>query len=307
MPHRQYVSKLAIDQAELAARRAYFEVGDDDLVRLAALRPFAEKCNGEIVEEFYRFLLRHPQSRRFFPDEATVARVKKLQAEYFMRLFSGKLDMDYITDRLRVGTAHERIGMPSQLYLGAYAMYLRTTRTAMEKALGDTDQMRAGFASLQKLVFFDMALAVETYTAAHADSIERHQAAIRELSTPVIQVYERVLLLPLIGAVDTARAQQIMETVLTRVAEHKAKVLILDIAGVAVVDTKVADHLLKTTAAVRLLGADTILTGISPRVAQTMVQLGVEISAMRTCSRLSDGISLALDVIGRRIVDGGAA
>src|SRR5690606_42002664 len=90
------------------------------------------------------------------------------------------------------------------------------------------------------------------------------QAAIRELSTPVIRLYPRVLLLPLIGTIDTHRADQLMETVLIKIVEEQAYVIIIDIAGVPVVDTSVADHLLKTTEAVRLLGAQTILSGISP-------------------------------------------
>jgi rsbT co-antagonist protein RsbR len=92
-----------------------------------------------------------------------------------------------------------------------------------------------------------------------------------------------------------------MEAVLTRVSTEQARVLILDIAGVAVVDTEVADHLLKTTAAAKLLGADVVLTGITPEVARTVVQLGVDISSMHTKSRLADGIQLALAMLGKAI------
>jgi rsbT co-antagonist protein RsbR len=92
-----------------------------------------------------------------------------------------------------------------------------------------------------------------------------------------------------------------MESVLMRVVERQARVLILDIAGVPVVDTRVANHLLQTTEAVRLLGASTILTGISPQVAQTMVQLGVDLSSMHTRANLEEGLELALDLTGRVI------
>jgi rsbT co-antagonist protein RsbR len=154
---------------------------------------------------------------------------------------------------------------------------------------------------LQRLVFFDMSLAIDTYIAANIETLQRHQAALRELSTPVIRVHDRVLLLPLVGAIDSVRAQQIMDTVLLRIVEEKAKCIIIDIAGVSVVDTKVADNLLKTTAAVRLLGAHTIVTGISAQVARTIVQLGVDVSTMHTRSRLQDGIELALDMVGKTI------
>ena len=114
-------------------------------------------------------------------------------------------------------------------------------------------------------------------------------------------MHDRVLLLPLVGAIDSHRANQIMDSVLVKVSELQAKVIIIDIAGVPVVDTKVADSLVKTTAAVRLLGAETILTGITAQVARTIVQLGVDISTMYTLSRLSEGIELALSLVGKSI------
>jgi rsbT co-antagonist protein RsbR len=200
-----------------------------------------------------------------------------------------------------VGSAHERIGMAPKWYLGAYRRYLELLHERLFAFLPDPAEADAAFQSAAKLVFFDMSIAIDTYVAANLDALKRHQAAIRELSTPVIRVHDRILLLPLVGTVDSARAHQIMETVLTRVTDEQAKVLILDIAGVPVVDTKVAQHLLQTTAAVKLVGARTILTGISAQVARTIIQLGVDISAMDTQARLQDGIELALSVVGKAI------
>jgi rsbT co-antagonist protein RsbR len=300
---RDYMKKLRLDEAELAGRRAYFDITDADLGRLAALRGFAEKHTDAIVEEFYRHILGHGESRKFFPDDATVRRVKALQRQYFLGLFSGVLDLKYVEDRLRVGTAHERIGMPPKFYLGSYAQYLRLVRRHLLVELGTGEEHELAFASIQKIVYFDMALAMDTYILAGLEDLRRHQAAIRELSTPVIRVFRGVLLLPLVGAVDTQRAQQNMEAVLLRVIQEQAKVIIIDIAGVLVVDTKVADHLLKTTAAVRLLGAETIITGIRAEVARTIVQLGVDTSSMPTRSRLSEGIELALNIIGKTIAE----
>ena len=117
----------------------------------------------------------------------------------------------------------------------------------------------------------------------------------------MIKVHDQILLLPLVGEIDSDRAHQIMEAVLLRVIGDKARAIILDIAGVPVVDTRVADHLLRTTAAVRLVGAKTILTGISPKVARTIVQNGVDISSMYTVAELSEGIELALSLVGKKI------
>lgn len=303
MVERQYRARLntTMDDAELRRRLSAFEITEEDLQRLASLRPLAERHMDGIVEEFYELLLNHEEMRVHFPDEATVRHVKRMQREYFLGLFGGVVDLQYVEDRLRAGATHERIGVPPKLYLAAYSRYLRLILDRVMRDIVDVRQACQAYASIEKLVHFDMALALDTYLAASIDTITRHQAAIRELSTPVIRVYERILLMPIIGTVDSQRAQQIMETVLVRVVEEQARVLILDIAGVSLVDSQVADHLLETTAAVRLLGAQTILTGISAQVARTIVRLGVEISSMYTCSRLADGIELALRIVGKRI------
>jgi len=302
MPVVNFMTRLALDETEIASRRAFFEITAEDLARLEALRPLAEAHSVEVIDALYELFLGHPESRAFFPDATTVNRVKKLQRQYFLGLFSGVVDIRYVEDRLRVGAAHERIGLSPKWYIGAYSRYLRLLFDRIFTAV-PTAEAQAAYRSAVKLVAFDMALAIDTYIAANIDTVARHQAAIRELSTPVIRVYHRVLLLPLIGTIDSQRAEQIMEMLLLRVSEEQARVVLVDIAGVAVVDTKVADHLLKTTEAVRLLGAETILTGISPQVARTIVQLGVDISAMHTRSRLADGIEFALGLVGRVIAE----
>jgi rsbT co-antagonist protein RsbR len=306
MAIRDSLGRLKLDEEELASRLAFFELTPADLSRLAGLRAFAEARTDEIVEAFYDLLLHHPETRKFFPDETTVRRVKKQQRDYFLGLFGGKVDRDYVEHRARVGAVHEQIGMAPKWYLGAYRRYMELLHERLVAHFDDPAEAHAAFHSAQKLVFLDMSIALDTYIAANLEALKRHQAAIRELSTPVIRVHERILLLPLVGTIDSARAHQIMETVLLRVTEDQAKVLILDIAGVPVVDTKVADHLLKTTAAVRLVGAKTILTGISAQVARTIIQLGVDISAMDTQSRLSDGIEVALSLIGKSVTAKGA-
>ena len=305
MDHRKYMTILKLDEAAIASRRAFFGIGDEDLARLSSLRPLADKITDAIVESFYDLLLSHPDTKKFFADDATIRRVKRTQREYFLGLFGGRCDMPYVEDRLRVGAMHERIGLAPTWYLGAYRQYLQLIHESFDAEIKDPAEARAAFFSVQRIVFFDVALAIDTYIAANLEALGRQQAAIRELSTPVIRVYERVLLLPLVGAVDSHRAQQIMESVLFNVVDAQARCIIIDIAGVPVVDTRVADNLLKTAAAVRLLGAEVVLTGITAQVARTMVQLGLDVSSMHTVSRLSDGIELALSMIGKTITSKG--
>ncbi len=125
---------------------------------------------------------------------------------------------------------------------------------------------------------------------------------IQELSTPLVPIVEGVLVLPLVGTIDSQRAQQIMDVLLQGIAQERARVVILDITGVPVVDTSVANYLLQATQAVRLLGAECILVGITPEVAQTVVGLGVELAGLITRSDLQGGVEYALGLLGQRIV-----
>lgn len=126
----------------------------------------------------------------------------------------------------------------------------------------------------------------------------RLRDAIRELSTPIIPVYEGILALPLVGAVDSRRATEITERLLEAIAEHQAEIVILDITGVSIIDTSTANHLLMTTRAASLLGSQIVLTGIGVEVAQSVVHLGVDLHGIVTRANLQDGLTYALKCFG---------
>ena len=136
--------------------------------------------------------------------------------------------------------------------------------------------------------------AVETYQKGREEVIARQQQELLELSTPVVQLWDGVLALPLIGTLDSARTQVVMESLLQAIVDTGSSIAIIDITGVPVVDTLVAQHLLKTVAAARLMGADCIISGIRPQIAQTIVHLGVEISDVLTKATLADAFAIAL-------------
>ncbi len=138
----------------------------------------------------------------------------------------------------------------------------------------------------------------EVYQKGRQETIARQQQEMLELSTPVVQLWEHILALPLIGTLDSARTQVVMESLLQRIVETGASIAIIDITGVPTVDTLVAQHLLKTVAAARLMGADCIISGIRPQIAQTIVHLGVELSSVVTKATLADAFAVALQRIG---------
>jgi rsbT co-antagonist protein RsbR len=141
----------------------------------------------------------------------------------------------------------------------------------------------------------------EVYQKGRDEVVARQQLEMLELSTPVVQLWEGVLGLPVIGTLDSARTQVVMETLLRRIVETGAQIAIIDITGVPTVDTLVAQHLLKTIAAARLMGADCIISGIRPQIAQTIVHLGVELNDVATKATLADAFALALKRTGRSV------
>jgi rsbT co-antagonist protein RsbR len=132
--------------------------------------------------------------------------------------------------------------------------------------------------------------------------IRQQQEAIRELSTPVLQVRERLLILPIIGVIDPQRARQITEQLLRGIRANRAKVVVIDITGVPTVDSTVANHMVQTVDASRLMGATVIVTGLSSEIAQTLVTIGVDLSRMRTVGDLQGGIEEAERLLGYRVI-----
>ena len=128
--------------------------------------------------------------------------------------------------------------------------------------------------------------------------IREQQEAIRELSTPVLQVRDRLLILPIIGVLDSQRARQLMEQLLAAIQTNRAKVVVIDITGVATIDVGVANHLVQTVEASRLMGASAIISGLSSKIAQTLVDLGVDLGMMRTVGDLQGGLEEAERLIG---------
>src|SRR6266850_8139611 len=139
---------------------------------------------------------------------------------------------------------------------------------------------------------------VEVFQQTREAIIGRQQEELLELSTPVVRLWDSILALPLIGTLNSERTQVVMESLLEKIVETEAQIAIIDITGVPTVDTLVAQHLLKTVAAARLMGADCIISGIRPQIAQTIVHLGVDLNAVTTKATLADAFAVALQRTG---------
>ncbi|WP_285769474.1 RsbT co-antagonist protein RsbRA [Peribacillus sp. SI8-4] len=144
---------------------------------------------------------------------------------------------------------------------------------------------------------------VNIYTQTWERTVSMQKIALQELSAPLIPVLEGITVMPLIGTIDTERAKQIMENLLTGVVKHRSEVVLIDITGVPVVDTMVAHHIIQAAEAVRLVGAKCILCGIRPEIAQTIVNLGINLNEVITKNTLKKGIEVALELTSRKIVE----
>ena len=274
--------------------RRLFNVTDADL---AALKLLGESVNPKMdtfVKEFYVWLKTLAEYEVFFPDQAMVDHVKTLQREYWQDVFEGKIDQSYIDRRQMVGEVHARIGLPLGIYFAAMNHAVNLFSSTLRDPNMEADDYAAGLIALQKITTMDTALVVDTYARINNEAAMTQSKAIMEMSTPVTQIWEGILLLPLVGLIDSKRAQDIMDASLDKIAETQARIFILDISGVGVVDTAVANYLIKVTKATRLMGCVSTISGVSPAIAQTITELGIDVGNVRTTANMRDALSLAL-------------
>jgi rsbT co-antagonist protein RsbR len=294
---------MQIDDEEVARRKAFLEFRSEDVQALKSFGETAQKYAEPVIDEFYRHLLSFDETKAFFRDPKVLERVKRLQKEYFLRLTEGDYGQDYVANRLRIGAVHERVGLEPKWYLGMYSFYLRAVANRLLDAFASEPRKAfSAFLSLMKLVFMDIGIAVDTYIYAREATMRKQQDAIRELSTPVLQIRERLLLLPIIGVIDTHRARLITDSLLRSIRASRAKVVVMDVTGVATIDSKVANHLLQTVTAAGLMGATVIVTGLSSDVAQALVALGIDLREINTVGDLQGGIEEAERLLGYRVV-----
>jgi rsbT co-antagonist protein RsbR len=164
------------------------------------------------------------------------------------------------------------------------------------------DKLMAAINGMNKFLDIAMAGIGENYLQTKEELINNQQEAIRELSTPVLQLRESLLILPIVGVLDTYRARLLTQSLLQAIRSERAKMVVMDITGVPMIDTQVANHLIQTCDAARLMGADVILTGLSPEIAETVVRLGVNLRAVNTMGDLQTGIEDAERRLGYKVV-----
>ncbi len=276
-----------------------YRITDDDLSHVRAFGKAIAPVMEKGIDSWYAWLRTQPDFDLFFSEADTLERVQKLQGEYWNDFMAANVDEQYVAARRRLGETHARIGLPLNTYFAGMNMFLVVFFELLQRTeLPPTDR-EAMMSSIAKLLHFDTAIVVDTYNRLVENTLTAQAKSLMEMSTPVAEIMAGILLLPLVGLIDSKRAQDVMNATLAKISETQAGMFILDISGVGVVDTAVANHLIKITKATRLMGCEATISGVSPAIAQTIVELGIDVGTVRTTSTLRDALAGAIDQAGK--------
>jgi rsbT co-antagonist protein RsbR len=292
---------MGLDQAAIERRRKIVGLEPADLGRIGSVRELVTQHVDDYAAVFFDHLAGLDEARPLMASRALVERARRLKAEHLVAMVQGDYGLKYVEQRIELGALYARAGLDTRVFLGAFQQLLRHIGDAIMKHFESAPA--EGFENvmaLNKVAFFDIGIIVDILVFERERLIRQQQEAIRELSTPVLQIRERLLLLPIIGVIDTQRARLITESLLQAIRANRARVVVMDVTGVSTIDSKVANHLLQTMAAARLMGALVIVTGLTSDVAQSLVTLGIELSGLDTAGDLQGGLEEAERILGYR-------
>lgn len=300
--------QMGLNSGAIDRRKQIVGLTPADVTRIATIKDVVLPRVDSIAAAFFNHLARLDEARSLLENRALFEKAKRLKVDHLHGLVSGDYGADYVEQRIELGLLYAAAGLDTRVFLGAFLELLKHMGTQI-MAQADSAPLDAfeAFMSLKKVAFFDLGLIVDVLVFERERIIRQQQEAIRELSTPVLQLRNRLLLLPIIGVIDTHRARLITESLLEAIRTNRAKVVVMDITGVATIDSRVANHILQTVTAARLMGARVIVTGISAPVAQSLVSLGIELGGLDTVGDLRGGIEQAERNLGYRVVQSAAA
>lgn len=261
--------------------------------------PLADAINAELRESLLALPEWAPIIRAM--PEAQMAEQNKRTLERQRQAIVDNNWGPYLEDTRAQGTQYARAGVSFVAWYDIIAIYREAIRRRLIE-LAQKDSARAGRVAEGMNRWIDIAMSHlgEAYLEAKEQIITKQQEAIRELSVPVLQVRDRLLILPLVGMIDSTRAKQLIENLLVAIRDHRAKGVVIDVTGVPIVDTAVANHLLQASEAAKLMGTLVVITGISAAMAQTLTTLGAHLPDARTVVDLQEGLAIVERELGYR-------
>jgi rsbT co-antagonist protein RsbR len=287
------LERLQLNTHDIERRKAFVDFRPDDLSRIAAIKDLVVHNADRYGVTFFDHLAGIEEAAGLTRNRNLLEQAKRLKHEHLIAMVQGDYGREYMEQR----------GLDVRVFLGAFHVLMRAVGVDVMKRFAATpaDGFES-FISLKKIGFLDIGLIVDVLIAERERTINVQQDAIRELSTPVLQLRERLLILPIIGVIDSMRAKQLTDGMLGSIRDKRARIVVMDITGVAAVDSKVANHLIQAVAAARLMGANVIVTGVSADVAQSLVALGVDLRSIRTMNDLQGGLEEAERMLGYKVV-----
>jgi rsbT co-antagonist protein RsbR len=277
-----------------------FSTTEEDFRRVHEFGELVSPKIDNYIELFYKYLGKSlgPDFDIHFPDEDTLARAQSASRRAWLEFFEADWSDEYIASRERIGEVHAQLQVEPRHYLAAMNKSVDIWLEEIYDGGLDVAEWPAFVASIRRVATMEASLVVDVYSRRTGEVIAQQSRAMIDMSTPIAALWDGVLMLPIVGLLDSRRAEDIMQRMLEQIAEKQAIMFILDISGVAVVDTAVANHLIRMTKAAQLMGSDTIVSGLSASVARTIVELGIDVGDMRTTGTLQDALKLAFNRVG---------
>ena len=287
-------NEFSLTAQEVAQLVNAVRLDDDDIKRVQTIRGVIEANIDRLADGFFEFLGTFPEAAPLLKNPALLGAARRLKVEHLQAMAAGDYGATYAEQRIKLGQIYGQAGLDIRIFLAACYNLVKSIGTAAaEQGALDPAETFQVFLSLLKVEFLDISIFLDAMLSVRERTISAQQDAIRELSTPVLRVRDHLLILPIIGIIDTHRARQLTDSLLLSIRENRAKVAVMDVTGVAAVDSRVANHLIQTIAAARLMGTIVIVTGLSADVAQALVTLGVDLRALNTLGDLQGGLELA--------------
>jgi len=252
----------------------------------------------DVFEEFYEWLSQSTEFQEYLSPDS-LEQLKASHWKHWSAFFQGNINEEYIEGRKESGLIYASIGLPLELYYSSIIAFCHFFEKAFIRTKINSFETISSF---NKITNMDTAIAMDTYNMMVNQTIKDQNEALMEMSTPVTQLWNGILLLPLVGIIDSKRAQDVMTTMLDKIVHSQSKAFILDISGIAMMDTAVANYLIKITKATRLMGCMCIISGISGAVAQTIVELGIPVDEVDTTGTMQDALDKALRLTGAKII-----
>jgi rsbT co-antagonist protein RsbR len=260
--------------------------------QLDGIRNLRDRIMPEIyvlIDRFYLWMEKYPHVMAFFKSESIMNHVKQSQITYWERLLQGTIDEDYLMDRRRIGEIHARIGLPLMIYIAGVSMMYEVLSGNLLRLLKTKDQSMDLSQAMANVLHMDAGLICQAFS----DKLEEQNSLVLESSTPIAEVWDGILLLPIVGIVDNKRSNDILEEVLESIKNSKAKDIIVDVSGVGVVDMAVANLMINLAQATALMGCCTTVSGISPSITKLIVNAGIQTNDMKTTFTMMDALSSA--------------